>query len=783
MNYTCFLVCLLPFALCCGTAEGKEFFVAPNGNNSQAGTLAEPFQTVQHAFDASAPGDSIRLRKGVYREEVLLRQKSGEEGKPITLSGYRGEEAVLSGLDECTLTWRPTGKPGIYVADYKDAAFEQMFYQGKPMLEARWPNVPLTLNGDWNFFSPKMWADVDPEGNSYGSIADSDLAKTGWNVTGARAVLNVAHQYYTWSRVVEGHATGSHIFHYTKDLGKSVDIHVSETGKESTWNDDRYYLLGKIEFLDAPGEWVLDKEKQLLYFYPPDGKVPNSQPLEIKKRTYSLKADKSSNYLTLDGITFWGTAFYFGDKTNARSCFVTVKNCQILHSSWTEYFNLPKGDPLEKLEDGYPAIYADNFTVSNNTFAYGALSGLLIHGFDNTIENNTFHDLNYNSSLRRPPLVAGVNWPSNNGTGGRAIVRTNTIFRSGGILLQTGLQDNKVYLNHCYDAFLSCWGGNKDTSAFYASGKLAAGTRVTHNWIHNAYCDTIMYPWGGGIGIRGDDDTVGLTVDHNLVWNTGSVGIHVKNVHHPESDQGNRVIHNTVFSNCRQNKPGQSIIIQSKAEDENAQSLASNNLSEALAGFWKNQPLGKLKAVSANFSHANAATLLENVSWFDFRPLSGARGIVDEGIPVPELSGPSVGKGRDIGAYERGDQKYWIPGRREAKASFPIVPDGAMEVPLNRDALMWRPAYQAVSHAIYFETSEPRLEQSPPKGTFTDTQNVALLPRLAPNQSYFWRVDATLPDGTVSRGDVWKFTTSAKGSLPSRLNTLAPAALQRPSNK
>ena len=33
--------------------------------------------------------------------------------------------------------------------------------------------------------------------------------------------------------------------------------------------DQRFYAYNLLEELDAPGEWYLDRQKGLLYFYPP----------------------------------------------------------------------------------------------------------------------------------------------------------------------------------------------------------------------------------------------------------------------------------------------------------------------------------------------------------------------------------------------------------------------------------------------------------------------------------------------------------------------------------
>ena len=87
------------------------------------------------------------------------------------------------------------------------------------------------------------------------------------------------------------------------------------------------------------------------------------------------------------------------------------------------------------------------------------------------------------------------------------------------------------------------------------------------------------------------------------------------------------------------------------------------------------------------------------------------------------------------------------------KASFPIVPNGAT-VSADRDILMWRPAYKAVSHQLYFGTDANKLENIK---KFADEKNVFTLPKLVAGQKYFWRVDAVTSEGLVLKGDIWCF--------------------------
>ena len=738
-----------------------EYHVASTGNDANSGTLNNPFRNIQAAVNKMQPGDICIVHTGTYRENIYIDQ-SGTSGKPLIIMAAKGENPVISGLDILTLKWKATDKKGIFVADYSGAEFEQLFCDGKPLLLARWPNVPRDKNGDWDFFSLNLWAAVDSTGNNYGIIHDSHLIATGWNVTGATAILNVGHQFFTWTRTVEKHALGSDELIYPKNLGKSIKP-ADETGKGLKFNDDRYYLVGKKEFLDAPGEWYYDTAKKQLFFCSLDGKIPTKSIFEMKTRNYAFTAPEA-NYLTVDGFTFFGTAFKFGKDLKNRSRFITFTNNRVLYSSWTESFSMPDDDPKVGLDKNFPQIYGDNVVLSNNVFSFGALSALFINGFCNLIENNEFNDFDLNSSLFYPPLLVSKNQASFDGKSGNAVIRYNSIYNSGGILTQIGQKDNDFYLNDLHDAFRSCYGGNKDVSALYSQSVYCRGTRLHHNWVHEAFCGTPPYEWNGGIGIRGDDNTTGLTVDHNVVWNIGSVGIMMKNPAHPTPEQANRVLNNTIFQHSKFNTPKTAIIVSTEGKSKkgdaetdltttsNQFSLVDNNLAEQINGGWFNAKLATVADYTANAIGITVENQLVNPALFDFRPKATSTNLLNKG---KQVEGYTSSLNPSIGAYERADSIYWIPGRRDVKASFPIVPNGAT-VSADRDILMWRPAYKAVSHQLYFGTDANKLENIK---KFTGEKNVFTLPKLAAGQKYFWRVDAVLADGSAVKGDVWSFTT------------------------
>ncbi|MFH1717849.1 MAG: discoidin domain-containing protein [Planctomycetota bacterium] len=97
--------------------------------------------------------------------------------------------------------------------------------------------------------------------------------------------------------------------------------------------------------------------------------------------------------------------------------------------------------------------------------------------------------------------------------------------------------------------------------------------------------------------------------------------------------------------------------------------------------------------------------------------------------------------------------------------SEPDPADGQKDVP--RDAVLrWKPGTDAASHDVYFGTMFAVVDQATttldPLGVYrgrVDTNVYAVAERLEFGQTYYWRVDAVGASNTVTKGDVWSFTT------------------------
>jgi len=76
----------------------NALYVATNGNDSNAGTLAAPLRNIQRAVDLAQPGYTIFVRGGTYAPSTNIQiLKNGTSSQPITMRNYSNERVILDG--------------------------------------------------------------------------------------------------------------------------------------------------------------------------------------------------------------------------------------------------------------------------------------------------------------------------------------------------------------------------------------------------------------------------------------------------------------------------------------------------------------------------------------------------------------------------------------------------------------------------------------------------------------------------------------------------------------
>lgn len=289
-----------------------DFYVSPAGSDRNDGTIGSPFFTLERARDAirelkragSLPADGLTvwLRAGdFFRTNTLelIGADSGRGGAPITWQAYQNERVRLMGgrilrgftpVTDSSVLERLDADARAHVlqcdlralgiTDFGEmksrgfsrpatAAHCELFFDGRPMTLARWPN-----EGQWEKIAgfPEATGSGDEHGGKIGDL------KGGFFYSGDRprrwknARDLWVHGYWAWDWANS----------YERVAELNLDQHFLRTappyGLYGFRKGQRFFFLNVLEELDQPGEWFLDHEKGVLYFWPPSSGEASHEP-------------------------------------------------------------------------------------------------------------------------------------------------------------------------------------------------------------------------------------------------------------------------------------------------------------------------------------------------------------------------------------------------------------------------------------------------------------------------------------------------------------------------
>ncbi len=108
------------------SADGNVYYVSPAGSDDSFGSSDQPWRTIQRAANSLAPGDTVIVRAGTYRERVEI-NVNGSPGQPITFQGERGPSgewlSIIDGGDPVS-GWVPAPEVGAGVYKTTSIGYE-----------------------------------------------------------------------------------------------------------------------------------------------------------------------------------------------------------------------------------------------------------------------------------------------------------------------------------------------------------------------------------------------------------------------------------------------------------------------------------------------------------------------------------------------------------------------------------------------------------------------------------------------------------------------------------
>ena len=277
------------------------YYVAPSasgGSNSNAGTLAAPFETLGHAIDQLTAGDILYVRAGTYRETITI-DENGASGNLITIENYNNEVVTIDGTVDVTGSWSTYNDvSGAYQLSSFSTDITQLFVDDQPMVNARWPNAQFN---DDSIFSHSTWAEGIEGSSSNGSLTIDtsvhDPDQDSIDLEGSIGILNIG-SFKTSTVEITDHNLATDVITYNSS-------HL--TGNYKT-KHHYYFFEGKKEFIDTNNEWFHDKTNNILYLFPDDGSDPSNRSIKAKTTDYRVTFSAAS-YVKLKGINFFATTF------------------------------------------------------------------------------------------------------------------------------------------------------------------------------------------------------------------------------------------------------------------------------------------------------------------------------------------------------------------------------------------------------------------------------------------------------------------------------------------
>jgi parallel beta-helix repeat protein len=418
--------------------------------------------------------------KKLKDDKILSRLSKGVADKILTYD--------LSGLD-LKLSESPQSYKGTPPAPW-------LYFEGKPMILARWPNAG---NGkdSWATFTKATDTGLpNPESENPvlrtehpGSFIFEGNRPEKWNIDDG--VWLLGYWTHDWSEEV----LKIDSYDKTEKEIKLAGIHGYGIAS-GTWGNSkrRFFAQNLLEELDSLGEWYVDRQTEVLYFYPPN----NINHHEIYLATLTEPIIKVEN---ATDIIFSGFDIGYGhgngiNLRNTRS--VCIYDCKVANLggsginvngysntvSSCELYNLGlsgirlSGGSREKL------IRADNLAFNNHIHHFGMFQrtyapGIGVNGCGQVVQNNLIHDAPHSAVLYG---------------GNEHLFEKNEIHS---VVLET-----------------------RDAGAFYTGRDWGSqGTILRYNYIHDLGLGNTNH--ANTMGIYLDDCDSGETLEGNVLVNVG----------------------------------------------------------------------------------------------------------------------------------------------------------------------------------------------------------------------------------------------------------------------
>ena len=597
--------------------EPLNLYVSPDGSDLFSGTQARnnlpkpdgPFQTVAHARDwiralrRAQAGQlhrqiNVYLRGGIYflpQPFVLTPEDSGTAECPVTYAAYRGETPILSagrpvrGWGKTTLNGREVWAAKIPELRAEQESFHEFWVNDRRRTLARLPKA--------GFFRVESIPDLSDhtaleQGQKRFRFHEDDLKNLGDVAEADVVVMSLwAESHLPIASIEEGE--------------RLVNFTVPSVLKMAS--DDRYFVEGSLDLLQAPGEWCFEHRTGTLYYIPQkgDAMLTGSVVIPWHQQIMRLEGDPQQGrfveHVAFHGITFanseWCLPVHLNPVDDPRhAAGFSQAAVGVPGAVWAQ-------GARHCLFDGCTVAQAGNYGIElgrgcqNNKISYCTLSDLGAGGIKlgeprtrlteaDLTRYNEVSDCTISDCGKIFPSAVGI-WV---GQSGDNLIAHNDIHG----LWYTGLsigwtwgygdslaRNNRIEWNHVHHIGAPADGVEpilSDMGAIYTLG-VSPGTVIRNNRFHD-----IAGLHYGGWGIYFDEGTSKALAENNLVYRTTHGGFH----QHYGADN---IVRNNIFAFGRDAQ-----IQRTRVEDHLSFTFEQNivcwSSGKLLAGNW-----GKIQAL------------------------------------------------------------------------------------------------------------------------------------------------------------------------------------------
>jgi len=482
-------------------SPGHTIYVALNGRDGNPGTRELPFATIGRAQEEARKikergmpegGIAVYLRGGRYFIEdglSFVKEDSGTAGAPVVYRGYPGEKVRIIGGRDITSLFKPLDDPGVlkrlpeeakdrvWAADLKKAGITdygqllnrgmgssnpaalELFYNTLPMNLARWPKE------GWDRVNGLVAREGDEENPTF--------EKGRFTYAGNRPKLWVEDRENIW---ITGYFSRPWHRTHTRVAGIDAENRIVNLTPDTRYPkshghhdvpvivDAPYYFYNVLSELSAPGEFYMDRETGILYFYPP-GEIDGSEIIISTLEAPVLSAEKASHMvffgLTLECTRHEGMKITGGSDNLIAGCIIrnTGTAGVIIDGGWNnsifgcDMHDLGAGGISLSGGDWEKLIPAGHYVANNHIYRFNRFDG----GY-------------------RPAVSMG-------GTGQR--VSHNVISDSPHQALTFSFNEHLIEFNEFYDVVHEA----RDAGAIYTYGEprflMNRGNVMRYNFFHH----------------------------------------------------------------------------------------------------------------------------------------------------------------------------------------------------------------------------------------------------------------------------------------------------------